>query len=65
MKRKKRKVRMHLQEGPTIEGILVGRTRREYVLWAPTMIQSTDPVELPVSGHVEVPRERVLFYQVL
>ncbi len=63
--RPKRKVRVYVQDGPTIEGILAARTKTEYVLWAPKVLdpQQEEPVE--VSGHVEIPRERVLWYQVV
>ncbi len=64
--RQKRKVRMYVQDGPTIEGVLAGRTRREYILWAPKVItgEKQEP-EVAVSGHVEIPRGRVLYYQVV
>lgn len=60
-----RKVRMYIQDGPTIEGVLAGKTRTEYILWAPRIVtgDKDDPVE--VSGHVEIPRERLLWYQVV
>jgi hypothetical protein len=73
--RQNRKVRMYLQGGATadggsvdaltIEGVLAGRTRREYIIWAPRLVtgEGTEPVE--VSGHVEIPRERVQWYQVI
>jgi hypothetical protein len=65
MGKRKRKVRLYLQDGPTIDGILAGRTRSEYIVWAPKVVTSekTDAVE--VTGHVEIPRERVVWYQVL
>jgi hypothetical protein len=64
--REKRKVRVQVQDGPSIEGILAARTRREYILWAPRIVtgEEAEPV-VEVSGHVEIPRERVLYYQVL
>jgi hypothetical protein len=72
-----RKVLMHLQGGTaegivqpglTIEGVLAGETRRHYILWAPKILEQspekgTDAVE--VSGHVEIPRERVMFFQIV
>jgi hypothetical protein len=64
--RQNRKVRMFIKDGPSIEGVLAGHTKREYVVWAPRIVQNdsgVDPVE--VSGHVEIPREQVLWYQVL
>jgi hypothetical protein len=66
MFRQKRKVRMYIQDGPTIEGVLAGRTRHEYIIWAPKVVtgEESEP-EVEVSGHVEIPRERVMWYQVV
>lgn len=62
----RRKCRFHLTDGPTIEGILERRTRHEYIVWAPKVLTGEpDELEVAVSGHVEIPRENVLFYQVL
>jgi hypothetical protein len=63
--RQHRKVRVYLQDGPTIEGVLASRTRSEYVLWAPRIITGEHDPEVEVSGHVEIPRERVLWYQIV
>jgi hypothetical protein len=77
---KNHQVRMHMQGGTilsdggppvqqsdlTIEGVLAGETRRHYIVWAPKVMAegaSSDPVDL--WGHVQIPRERVLFIQVL
>lgn len=67
MFKQKRKVRMYVQDGPTVEGVLAARTRHEYVIWAPKLIEEQDSRQPPVevSGHVEIPRERVLWYQVV
>jgi hypothetical protein len=62
--KKKRKVRLHLKDGPTIEGLLIKR-RPVYVLWAPKAITETDGRPADLLGHVEVERENVAFYQVL
>ena len=64
LRKQKRKVRMHLQDGPSIEGALAARTRHSYVLWAPRIL-TDDESSQEVSGHVEIPRERVLWWQVL
>lgn len=62
--KRRRQVRVHVQDGPTIEGVLAARTRHAYVIWAPKLLRSdAQPTELV--GHVEVPRDRVLFFQVL
>lgn len=61
--RGKRKVRLHLNDNePSVEGILAGRWAGHYVVLAASLLADG---ELPVSGHVEVPAERVLLVQVL
>lgn len=76
-----RKVRMYLQggsvltpggsvqqDGLTIEGILAGETKRHYILWAPKVVTEANQKRgsaVDVSGHVEIPRERVIWFQVL
>jgi hypothetical protein len=62
--KQKRKVRVHLKDGPTIEGLLIKR-HPVYVLWAPQAITETAGQPTDLLGHVEVPRENVSFYQVL
>ena len=65
--RAKKQVRFHLRDSNTsIEGFLAGKTRTEYIVWAPKVLtnSATPDVELE-KGHVEIPRETVLFYQVL
>jgi len=64
-KREKRKVRMHLQDGPSIEGALAARTRHGYLLWAPKLVTDDEQPAVEVEGHVEIPRERVLWWQVI
>ncbi len=64
--RQKRHVRVHLQDGPTIEGVMEGRTRHTYVLWAPKVLTGeTEHPQADLSGIVEIPRERVLFFQIV
>lgn len=71
MKRKPR-VRVHLVEEnrgtelPSIEGILVSRRRREYLLALPSLLLAAgaNPAELE-SRWVAIPRERVAFYEVI
>jgi hypothetical protein len=76
-----RKVRLYLQggsvltpagkveqDGLTIEGILAGETRRHYIIWAPKVVTEENRgrgSSVDISGHVEIPRERVIWYQVL
>jgi hypothetical protein len=62
--KKKRKVRLHLKDGPTIEGLLIKR-RPVYILWAPKAITDTGGQPTELLGHVEVERANVSFYQVL
>ncbi len=65
--RQNRKVRMYIQDGPTLEGVLAGRTfpHRDYILWAPRVVTSDAVEPVVVSGHVEIPRERVLWFQIV
>ncbi len=64
-----RKVRLQLKpdergHSQTIEGVLTARTRREFVLLTPKMVEA-EQATISLLGSVEVPRENVLFYQVL
>lgn len=69
LKRRKR-VRMHLIEPspgvelPSIEGLLVSRRLREYVIALPSLIVSEagQPIELE-SRLVGIPRERVAWWE--
>lgn len=63
--RTKRKVRYQIQDGPTIEGVEAGRTRQDYIVWAPKIIEGENPAAVEVSGHVEIERSRVLWRQVI
>jgi hypothetical protein len=59
----KRRARLHLIDNqPSVEGILAGRWGGHYVVLTPTLLADG---EMPVSGHVEVPAEKVLLVQVL
>lgn len=64
--RTNRKVRYYIQDGPTIEGVEAGRTRSDYVVWCPKIVDGDeqDPA-VKVSGHVEIERRRVLWRQVI
>ena len=61
--RRKCLARVHQENGPTLEGILVAR-RPDYRLAAPKMIEGEDRT-VPLDGDVEIPRERVVFVQLL
>lgn len=62
--KRKRSVRVYVQDGPTLEGTLAARTRHAYVLWAPAIVDENGR-KTAVVGNAEVPRSRVLWYQVL
>lgn len=63
---------MHLTEEhtgvglPSVEGLLVSRRRREYLIALPQLLLApgANPAELE-SRWVAIPRERVAFYEVL
>ena len=63
---RKRRVRLHLADGPPVEGVMVARPRSRsgYFALSDSAVV-TSPGETTATGHVEVPRERVLFYQEL
>ena len=62
----RRKVRLFIADGPTIEGIEAGRTRHDYILWAPRVLTGdADNSHVDPSGHVEVERSRVAYKQVI
>ena len=63
--RTKRTIRYFLQDGPTIEGVEAGRTRSDYIVWAPRIVDGESDPLVEVSGHVEIERARVLFRQVI
>lgn len=62
-----RKVEMQLTNGPTVQGVLRVMPRHpggHYVLWAPKVVTGEGSTE-SLAGHMEIPRERVLFFTVL
>ena len=71
--RRAKRVRVHTVEhhpqitSPSVEGLLVGQTRREYVLAVPQVLMApnVDPVSLDEARFLRIPREQVLFYEVL
>lgn len=62
--KRKRKVRMHISEGPSIEGILMLRSRAHYVLRAATVLRD-EHQSFTTEGEIRIPAARVLFFQVL
>jgi len=62
---RKRRVLLHLKdENRSLEGIWVGMAAGHYRLQAPKQLETADRT-LAVEGEAWVPRERVLYVQVL
>lgn len=61
--RGKRRVRLHLEER-SIDGVLLGCWSGHYVLQLPRLVEAEER-SVALDGMVEVPRERVVFVQVL
>lgn len=65
--RGKRRVTMQLESGEygvTLQGVLMGRWAGHYVLELPKLVESADAT-IPMGGRfVEIPRERVIFFEV-
>ena len=59
------KVRLYVKDGPTIEGVLAGRNRTDFIIWAPRLVTDAGGNTVEVSGHVEVERSTVLWKQVI
>lgn len=66
---RRRLVRVHFRgDEATIDGVLVGRTRDHYRLALPKVLEADSSQEVrttPLDGEAEIPRERVLFIQLL
>lgn len=66
-----RKVRMHLIDRPGIDlprvdGLLVSRRNREYLIGVPSLMLSTDGNAVTPEGRfVAIPRDSVAFYEIL
>lgn len=58
---RRRRVRIHQLEGPTVEGILVSSLDGHYRLLKASIIRSEGSVEL--EGQVWVPREKVILVE--
>ena len=53
-------------ELPTVEGILLSRTGREYVVGVPSLLLAAHREPAQLEGReLRIPRERVAFYEVL
>lgn len=55
---------VHQHAGPTLEGVLTRRTTDAYYLENPKMLEAEN-MTVPLDGTVEIPRERVLFVQLV
>lgn len=51
-------------EGVTLQGVLVGRWSGHYVLELPKLVAGPDATHSLGGRFVEVPRERVIFFEV-
>ena len=60
---RKKLVRVHLKDGPSLEGLLT-RLPGRYVLKLPKMLESEDAT-VSLEGDVEIPSRNVRFWQVL
>lgn len=63
LSKRKRKVSVKIEGGPTLEGVLMGRTRGHYVLHTTRVFQDAE-TSFP-AGECMIPVGRVLFYQVI
>lgn len=60
---KAKRVALHMKDNaPSVEGVLVKRTRRELVLIHAEIVQDAD-LSHKLTGHVLVPRENVYCWQ--
>lgn len=69
--RGKRRVRIHQLQGPTFEGIQIGRRPigGHYVLIAAAVLEQSDDLQIRKvsldAEHVEIPADRVVFIEVI
>lgn len=62
-----RRVELQIEGGDTLQGLLKQVPRKRgghYVLWSPKLVVGSDATD-SLTGHVEIPRERVLWFTVL
>jgi hypothetical protein len=62
--RRRRLVVVHQHQGPTIEGVLVHRSMDCYRVAKASLLEAEGQT-VPLDGEIEVPRERVLFLQLV
>ena len=63
--KRRRRYAFHMKDGsPTLEGLLVARRRREYVITDTLILKSADE-SVALDGAIEVPRENVWVMQEL
>jgi hypothetical protein len=64
LRRRRQLVRVHVQNGPSLEGVFICRRRGHYVLELAKLLEAhANPVKL--DGWVEVPEKTVVFLQLL
>jgi hypothetical protein len=62
--RRARKVSLHTDKGPSIDGILLGKSHGHYILRAAALLKDEE-ASYDLDGEVRVPKDRVVFYQVV
>lgn len=62
--RGKRRVTMQLEGDVTLQGVLLGRWAGHYCLELPKLVESADATIALGGRFVEIPRERVIFFEV-
>lgn len=63
--RRRKLVRLHLQDPhPTVEGVFTGMVAGHYRLLKPELLEATDRTQ-QLGGELWVPKERVVFVQVV
>jgi hypothetical protein len=62
--RRRKLVRLHVTNGPSLEGLLAGRRGGHYVLLLPKLLEAEGNT-VALDGWVEVPAATVVFIQVL
>jgi hypothetical protein len=62
--RRRKLVRIHLEKGPSLEGILVGRRGGHYLLERAKLLEQA-AATVALEGWVEVPERNVVFVQIL
>ncbi len=62
--RRRQLVRVHVKQGPSLEGLYIGRRGGHYVLELAKLLESPGAT-VPLDGWVEIPEQNVVFLQLL